>query len=268
MTQTKAGSEKESREKPPIGQRNREMDHCLQEVDFESLSAEEILFWAGAKFPGRAVISTSFQYTGVALIHMATSMGIGLRVATVDTLRLQPETYSFIKQIEDRYQCGVEVYQPEPEQVESMIARFGEYLFFDSMEKQKHCCKVRKTRPHDRLVKTMDCWISGMRRDQSDHRRDHAPKATVVPEYGTRRKIFKLNPMADWSEERLLQYIETHRIPTHPLYDRGYQSIGCIICSTPTLPGEDKRAGRWRWFNLKDRPVWDHKKECGLHYNI
>ena len=268
MTQSPAEPEQRSRDRRRSEQKNRELDRYLQEVDFESLSVEQILSWATATFPGRAVISTSFQYTGLAQIHMATSMGLSIRVATVDTLRLHPETYGFLKEVEPRYQCEVEVYQPDSKQVESMIERFGEYLFFDSLEKQEYCCRVRKTRPHDRLVKTMDCWISGVRRDQSNHHRDHTPKATVFPEYGTRRKVFKLNPMADWTEEQLLRYIKSHNIPTHPVYGQGYQSIGCIICSTPTQPGEDKRAGRWRWFNLKDRPVWDHKKECGLHYNI
>ena len=251
-----------------IEQHNQQLEQFLGSIDFESLPPEEILGWASATFPGKAVINTSFQHTGVAMIHMAAAMELNLRVSTVDTLRLHPETYEFIERIKKRYQCDIEVYRPEPEHVESMIDRFGEYLFFDSKEKQEYCCQVRKTRPNDRLLKTVDCWISGLRRDQSSFRQDRAPKASLVPEYGTHRKILKLNPLAAWTEARLLEYIEAHDIPKHPLYAQDYQSFGCIICSTPARPGEDKRAGRWRWFNNAGAQSEVDQKECGLHYNI
>lgn len=247
--------------------KNRELEEHAQTLDFDSMTAEEALRWADETFPGRAVINTSFQYTGTTMIHMACQIGLKLRFATIDTLRLHPETYEFIEQVEARYQCEIEVMQPREEEVDKMVRRFGEYLFFDSKEKQEHCCQVRKVRPNNELLKTVDCWITGLRRDQSSHRRETASKVDLISEYGTRRKILKLSPLVDWSEEEMLRYIEANSVPTHPLYEQGFPSFGCIICSTPVRPGEEKRAGRWRWFNERLVEAGDNK-ECGLHYNI
>ena len=251
---------------------NEQLEGYLRDIDFESLSAQEALSWSAATFPpGRTVLSTSFQSAGVAMIHMACELGLGLRVTTVDTLRLHPETYAFMREVEERYGIDIEVHRPDPDQVRSMVDRFGEYLFFDNKAKQEYCCQVRKTRPHDELLKTADCWISGPRRDQSSFRRDNTPKATTVTEHGSRRHVLKLNPMADWPEERLRQFIEKNDLPTHPLYAQGHRSIGCFICSTPTRPDEPKRAGRWRWFNSDEIASEEDLKECGLHipmYNI
>ena len=95
----------------------------------------------------------------------------------------------------------------------------------------------------------------------------HLPGTSQVPEYGTRRKLLKLNPLVDCTEAQLLACTEANAIPTHPLYDQGYASFGCVICSTPVRSGEQSRAGRWRWFN-QEVPVEEDKKECGLHYSI
>jgi phosphoadenosine phosphosulfate reductase len=190
-----------------------------------------------------------------------------LRFATLDTLRLHPETYAFIAEVQGRYGCEIEVIQPKRGDVQRMVERHGEYLFFDSKEKQEHCCQVRKDWPNNALLNTADCWISGQRWDQSEYRKETAKKAVLIGEYGTRRQILKLNPLVDWSEEQLMEYVEGHDVPVHPLYDQGYPSFGCIICATPVRPGEHKRAGRWRWFNER-REDGDDPKECGLHYNI
>jgi phosphoadenosine phosphosulfate reductase len=247
---------------------NAQLARYLEEIDFENLEVGDLLKWADQTFPGRAVISTSLQRTGIVLIHLASELGLKLRVATVDTWRLHRETHEFLEEIEKRYDCDVERVAPEQKQVVGMVERFGEYLFFDSKEKQEYCCQVRKTRPHHTLLKTAGCWIAGVRRDQSVHRAQHTPKASLVPEYGTRRLILKLNPLADWAEKRLLQFVEANGVPEHPLYAKGYKSIGCFICSTPAVDGEDQRAGRWRWFNQKNRELEEDAKECGLHYNI
>lgn len=265
-SQSLQSAQPEAADEQRIEAHNQRLEAFLKELDSASFRPEEILAWAADKFPGRAVINTSFQRTGVAMIHMAATLGLKLRFATVDTLRLHPETYAFIEEIKTRYQCAIELYQPHPKQVESMVERFGEYLFFDSRERQEYCCQVRKSRPNDVLLKTVDCWIAGLRRDQSAFRRENAQVATLEAEYGTRRKILKLNPLAAWTEEELLQYTEAHDIPVHPLYAQGYPSFGCTICATPIRPGEDQRAGRWRWFNEEGDSA--NPKECGLHYNI
>jgi 3'-phosphoadenosine 5'-phosphosulfate sulfotransferase (PAPS reductase)/FAD synthetase len=111
------------------------------------------------------------------MIHMATAMGLNLRFATIDTHRLHPETYAFMEEIKARYGCHFEVVQPKSGDVERMVARHGEYLFFDSKEKQEHCCQVRKEWPNNALLQTADCWISGQRWDQSAHRQQTAKKS-------------------------------------------------------------------------------------------
>ena len=242
----------------------------LEELDLEELdrmSAEKLLCWASKTFPGRAVLNTSFKHTGVAMIHMATSMGLNLRFATIDTHRLHPETYAFMEEVRVRYGCHFEVIQPKRGNVERMIARHGEYLFFDSKEKREHCCRVRKVWPNNELLRTADCWISGQRWDQSEHRQQTAKKAVLIDEYGTQRKILKLNPLVDWSEEKLMEFTQENSLPVHPLFAKDFHNLGCIICSTPTRPDEPKRNGRWRWFNEQTDDADDHK-ECGLHYNI
>ena len=248
-------------------ERNQQLEHYIRDLPLAQMPAEALLRWASETFPGRAVLNTSFQYTGVAMIHMVSSLGLNLRVATIDTLRLHPETYAFLQEVEAHYGCHIEVIQPKSGDVQRMVSRHGEYLFFDSKEKQEHCCQVRKEWPNNALLRTADCWISGQRWDQSEHRQQTAKKATLIDEYGTQRKILKLNPLVDWSEEQLIEFTQKNELPVHPLYGQGYPSFGCIICSTPTRPGEDKRTGRWRWFNGHDRGAGDHK-ECGLHYNI
>lgn len=239
----------------------------IRDLDLEQMSAVELLRWAGETFPGRAVLNTSFQHTGTAMIHMAVLEGLALRFATLDTLRLHPETYAFVEEVKARYACEIEVIQPKSGDVQRMVERHGEYLFFDSKEKQEHCCQVRKDWSNNALLKTADCWISGQRWDQSEYRQQTAKKAMLIDEYGPRRKILKLNPLVDWDDERLSDFIAEQDVPVHPLYDQGYPSFGCVVCATPTRPGEPKRAGRWRWFSGQQEDG-DDPKECGLHYNI
>lgn len=224
-----------------------------------SLDPEELLKWAYTQHGDRSGIMTSFQKTGCIMIDMAQRIAPGLRVITVDTLRLHQETYDFINTIEARYGIEVERFKPDPERLEEMIKRHGEHLFFESPSKQEHCCHIRKVEPNQRALATLDVWITGLRRDQSVYRM-HTQRATMINQDG--HKVFKLCPLADWTEEQVRTYINEHKVPCNPLYESGYTSISCAICTTPTRPGEDARAGRWRWFNsLKD----EHNKECGMH---
>ncbi len=225
-----------------------------------TLDAEELLAWAAATYGERAGIITSFQNTGCVMIDMAHRAGANLRVLTVDTLRLPDETYAFMETIEQHYGLTIERFRPETDAVHRMVAQHGEYLFFDSKEKQEFCCSVRKVEPNIRALLTVDVWITGLRRDQSNFRKDAVQKATIVDQEGHR--VIKLSPLADWTEHEVWDYIKSNNVPYSPLYDLGYTSIGCKICTTPTLNWEDKRAGRWRWFNQFDP---DAKKECGIH---
>ena len=228
---------------------------------------QEILFQMFKRFEERAVIITSGQLTGMIIIHMAHENGIPFRVCTVDTLRLFPETYTFLQQVEARYGIQIERIKPDLKQVDRMISQHGEFLFFDSKDKQEYCCHIRKVEPLERLLTDIDVWFSGLRRDQSGNR-SRTPKAQIIEKKG--RSILKINPLFDWPEKRVRDFIKEHDIPINPLLlskanGQSYESLGCIICTTPTLLGESRRSGRWRWQNTQ---VEDNKKECGLHFSI
>lgn len=226
--------------------------------ELNTFTPEELFRWALETHGDRAGIITSFQDTGCAQIDLMSKSAPGLRVITVDTLRLFPETYALMEEIEQRYHLQIERFQPDPERLARMVAQHGEFLFFDSKPKQEYCCKIRKTDPNDRALATLDVWFTGLRKDQSDLRAA-TPKAQLIKNNG--RSIIKIAPLVDWDTARIEAYMAEHQVPKSKLYDMGYTSIGCVICTTPTLPHEPKRAGRWRWFNYLDAD----DKECGIH---
>lgn len=226
--------------------------------ELNAMAPEDLLRWAYETHGDRAGIVTSFQNTGCVTIDMASRVAPALRVLTVDTLRLHDETYALMDEIEKRYGIAVERFQPDPAKLRKMVAQHGEYLFFDSKPKQEFCCKIRKVEPNERALATLDVWITGLRKDQSAFRKATA-QASLIEEKG--RPLIKLSPLVNWSNDQVEAYGAAHNVPRNALYDKGYTSIGCAICTTPTLPGEDVRAGRWRWFNHLE----DDNKECGIH---
>lgn len=229
---------------------------------------QEILFYLFKRFKERAAIVTSGQLSGMILIHLAAENRLPFRVCTLDTLRLFPETYAFLEQVESRYGIQIEQIQPDRQELQQMVAQHGEYLFFDSKAKQEHCCNVRKVRPMQRLLKTLDVWITGLRRDQSDARQQLS-KAEIISSVS--HPFLKVSPLIQWTTEQVWQFVSENEIPVNPLLTAGaqgpyYESLGCIICTTPIRPGEPKRAGRWRWQNAT--PTAENAKECGLHFSI
>lgn len=228
-------------------------------AELEAMPAEDLIRWAWDNFGDRVGIITSFQDTGCVMIDMASRVAPGMRVLTVDTLRLHPETYRLMDEIEAKYSVEIEHYKPDPDRLKRMVAQHGEYLFFDTKAKQEYCCQIRKVEPNIRALQTIDVWITGLRQDHSESRSE-TPKAQYVQsEWNT---LLKLAPLVDWNTDQVKEYEAEHAVPKNALYDQGYTSIGCVICSTPTLPHEDKRAGRWRWFNQMDP---ESQKECGIH---
>ena len=226
--------------------------------ELEEMGSGELFAWALREHGARAGIVTSFQDTGCVMIDIMTKTAPGLRVLTVDTLRLHDETYRLMDAVEQKYALKIERFTPNPERLRKMCAQHGEFLFFDSKPKQEYCCTIRKTEPNDRALGTLDVWFTGLRRDQSAFRAD-TPKVQLINRNG--RKIIKIAALADWDKVMVDGYMAEHDVPKNALYDQGYSSIGCMICSTPTLAAEDKRAGRWRWFNYLDKD----DKECGIH---
>jgi phosphoadenosine phosphosulfate reductase len=223
----------------------------------EEMPPQELLKWVFEKYGSRAAIGTSLQLTGSVLIDMCAKAGVPFRVFLIDTLRLHRESYDLIGTFEARYGIKVERFLPDPKRLDQMIAMHGEYLFFDSKAKQEYCCQIRKVEPNERALATLDAWVTGLRRDQSEGRAG-TRRASFTHQAG--RTVLKLAPLANWTGDDVRAYIDKNKVPFHPLFDRGYESIGCIICTTPCRPGEPKRAGRWRWFN-----ALDESKECGIH---
>lgn len=216
-------------------------------------------------FGRRAAIGTSGQLTGVVLIDMAVSQGMKPRVFTVDTLRLFKETYELFDLLEKQYKLKIERFKPDPKNLEGMIKQHGEHLFFDSKEKQEFCCHLRKVEPNRRALDSLDVWITGLRADQSEERKE-TTRLSLIKHGEDKRTILKVSPLVDWTEGKLREYVSEHHVPVHKLLDweeNGwrYESLGCRICTTPIGPHEPRRAGRWRWFNQKD----PSNKECGIH---
>ncbi len=217
------------------------------------------------RFGDRAAIGTSGQLTGVVMIDLAVKAGVVPRVFTIDTLRLFPETYQLLEALEKKYSLKIERVQPDPGKLAGMIREHGEYLFFDSKEKQELCCQLRKVEPNERVLGTLDVWLTGLRADQSAARAGTS-RFEIVPQGAERRPLLKVAPLVDWTEAQLRAYCESNQVPVHQLlfWERDgwrYESLGCVICTTPIGPYEPRRAGRWRWFNALE----GDDKECGLH---
>jgi len=227
-------------------------------VAFEGEEPQTVLAWALERFSPQIALSTAFQIDGVALIDMAFEIDPEIRVFTVDTGRLPQETFDLMEQLRGRYPgLSVEVLAPESHHVEKLVRRHGPNLFHRSVENRLLCCQVRKVLPLQRYLHGLDAWITGLRRDQWATR-TNIRKVEIDHDHGA---IVKLNPLAEWTEEEVWDYVREREVPYHALYDRGYTSIGCAPCTRATRPGEDKRAGRWWW-------EVNAPKECGIHCAI
>lgn len=211
-------------------------------------------------------IGTGGQLTGAVIVALCVEAGFKPRVFTNDTGRLFPETLTLFERVEKKYGLTIERYGPSPSDVERMVMEHGEYLFFDSKEKQELCCRLRKVVPNERALQSVDVWVTGLRADQSPDRRA-TPRLEIIErrDGGSPRLILKVAPLVDWTEERVWDYVRAHDVPVNELMTKQfpggwrYESLGCVICTTPMGPQEPRRAGRWRWFNQ------DASKECGLH---
>ena len=217
----------------------------------ESASAQEILSWALSTYGDSLAISTSFQKEGMVVIDIATRINPRVRVFTIDTGRLPEETHQMMETVRQRYGIPVEIVFPEASEVESMISTHGPNLFYREVTLRKLCCHIRKVRPLERKLATLSAWVVGLRRSQTESRAD-------IAKVESRDGIVKISPLADWSSHDVEGYIRRHDVPVHPLYAKGFPSIGCGPCTRATFDCEDQRAGRWWWEQ-------DAEKECGIH---
>lgn len=214
---------------------------------------EERIKAARAAIDGTIAFSTSLGIEDQAITHAIASQGANVDIFTLDTGRHFPETLDTLFETEARYGTRIRVMFPDTKEVEDLVAEDGVMGFRYSVEARKACCEVRKVRPLNRALAGSAGWITGLRRQQSQGR-------AVVPfaAYDPVQNLIKLNPIADWTLDKLERYVSDNKIPVNPLYAQGFPSIGCQPCTRAIKPGEDIRAGRWWWEAA-------NAKECGLH---
>jgi len=157
-------------------------------------------------------------------------------------------------EIRNKYNVNIEVMFPDQNEVTQMVRVNGMNLFYQSVGNRKLCCGIRKVHPLNKMLATLDGWITGVRNDQTQTRAA-AKKIEIDDQHNG---IIKINPIVDWSWEQIWSYIKSNNIPYNKLHDKGYPSIGCEPCTRAINPGEPPRAGRWWWET-------NSEKECGLH---
>jgi phosphoadenosine phosphosulfate reductase len=224
--------------------------------EFESKSAQEILQWALGTFGPRIGLASSFGAEDVAVIDMMAGIDKNSNVFTLDTGRLNQETYDVVDDVRAKYGIKINAFFPDQKEVEEMVKSLGMNLMYASVENRKLCCEIRKVHPLNRALAGLDGWITGLRRDQAATRAD-TKKIEIDSSHGG---IIKLNPIADWTSDQVWDYIHKNNVPYNKLHDMGYPSIGCEPCTRPIKIGEDPRAGRWWWESAAN-------KECGLHFD-
>ncbi len=220
---------------------------------FKDSGAEDVLKYFLNQYKGKIALASSMGAEDQVLTHMLAKIDPSVNIFTLDTGRMFPETYDLIEKTNARYKLNINIYFPEREQVEEMVNEKGVNLFYESIENRRRCCHVRKIVPLKRALSKLDVWISGLRRSQS------VTRTTVqMVEWDESNNLIKINPLLNWEEAEVWDYIKKYNVPHNALHDKGFASIGCQPCTRAIQPGEDVRAGRWWWENPKLR-------ECGLH---
>ena len=231
------------------------MNGLLEKVreQVANMSPVEALALLADLFPGKIVFSTSFGWEDQVISHMIFANKLPIKVFTLETGRLFPETYYTWGRTLERYGEHIRAYYPNTEAVERMVSTKGPSSFYESVENRKECCGIRKVEPLNRALAGNDVWVTGIRAEQSANRQ-HMDNL----EWDDVHQLVKFHPIYDWSLEEVKAYIKEHNIPYNPLHDKGFPSIGCAPCTRAVREGEDFRAGRWWWEDQS-------KKECGLH---
>ena len=210
--------------------------------NLDRASAQEALEYVVDRFHPRLYVACSFQKEASVIMDMLLRIEPSARFFTLDTDLLFEETYETKRRLEERFDIEVDVYKGMSLADQSAV--HGPELWKTNPDQ---CCGIRKVTPLKRALADVDCWVAGLRREQSESRRFSSKLA-----YDERHGLWKANPLADWSDAQVWSYIDKHDLPYNPLHDRGYDSIGCTHCTVPS----DSRSGRW---------ADAEKTECGLH---
>ncbi|HNW75460.1 MAG TPA: phosphoadenylyl-sulfate reductase [Bacteroidales bacterium] len=221
--------------------------------ELRHLSPAEILEFFSARYPGKTVFSTSLGADDQVITHMIVERKLPVRIFTLDTGRLFPETYELLDITVKKYQYPIEVYYPDAVSLQKMVTEKGINLFYDSLANRQLCCAVRKTEPLKKALKDAEIWICGLRHEQSENR-----SGLELTEWDEEHDVLKVYPLLTWTDEQVWEYIRENKVPYNPLHDKKYPSIGCQPCTRAVETGEDTRSGRWWWEE-------GTKRECGLH---
>lgn len=216
-------------------------------------NTEEALSLLSKNFPNKIVFSTSFGLEDQVITHIIFSKNIPIKIFTLDTGRLFPETYSVWSRTKEIYNKNISSYSPYTETIQNLVSEKGPNSFYESVENRQKCCYIRKVEPLKRALKGNEIWVTGIRKEQSASRNNLSPV-----EWDENNHIIKYHPLFDWGFEEVKSFISKNHVPYNPLHDKGFPSIGCQPCTRAVKPGDDPRSGRWWWEDAI-------KKECGLH---
>ena len=223
------------------------------QIKAKELSIAEILEQLAGAHPGKVTFSTSFSWEDQVISHHILANNLPIKIFTLDTGRLFPETYSVWSSTNERYNTTIKPYYPDNTLLEPFVLEKGPNSFYESPENRISCCHIRKVEPLRRALKGNEIWVTGLRAEHSPNRHD-----LEAFEWDDVNNIIKFHPLVKWTLDEVKAYINENNIPYNILHDRGFVSIGCQPCTRAIRPGEDFRAGRWWWEDAS-------KKECGLH---
>ena len=204
-----------------------------------------------------AAFASSFGAEDMVLTDLIAREFRDIEIFTLDTLRLPGETLALIEVARKKYGLCLVTYTPEPAVAAAFVARNGLFSMYESVESRKTCCHIRKVEPLNRALALKKSWLTGLRREQAPSRLELGES-----EFDVAHRCTKFNPLVDWTETEVWQYIRANEVPYNALHDRGYPSIGCEPCTRAVRPGDDPRAGRWWWEQEAGQ------KECGLHVQV
>ena len=223
-------------------------------TEFESLEPKQILKRILADIDNIAISISGAE--DVALVVMAWKINKQIKVFSLDTGRLHPETMRFLEQVRKQYNIDIEFLSPDAVALEAFTRKKGLFSFFE--DGHEECCGIRKIAPLRRHLSGLDAWITGQRKDQSPTR-SNVPVAQIDKAFSSPEKpLLKFNPFANWTSKQVWEYIRMFDVPYNTLHDQGYISIGCEPCTKPIGPNQHEREGRWWWEEAT-------AKECGLH---
>ncbi|MBI4367968.1 MAG: phosphoadenylyl-sulfate reductase [Candidatus Omnitrophica bacterium] len=217
---------------------------------FEKAQPEEILRWAIETFSPKIAVTSSFQTESVALLDMVSKINPAIQILFLETGWHFPGTLAFKSEIVKRLGLtNVTDLKADPKKREAFNAKTGGKPYEADPDR---CCQINKVEPLEEALKGLDAWVSGIRRSQSETRKD----IKIIEAY---QGLFKINPLANATSGDIWWYLKEHNLPKHPLFDKGYLSIGCWPCTRPVQPGDDERSGRW---------AGKEKTECGIHTSM